>query len=180
MTLGGQSSTFKKFESMIYAVSCMLYQEWRLQREMLLPCLNVGSFRTRHHGNFWPTLWPQELKLYRVCRCDADMCFYHFCCRTILWRRLFIGQDFCTSEGHHISWVKGLRVREREEHRLAPDSNYNFCLWKYRGCCENKKERVSQVVFHFSLDRNSNIREFSYKYSIESRRPENSSNKRGI
>ena len=112
--------------------------------------------------------------------CADVMCFYHFCCRTILWRRLFIGQDFCTSEGHHISWAKGLRVREREEHRLAPDSNYNFCLWKYRGCCENKKERVSQVVFHFSLDRNSNIREFPYKYSIESRRPENSSNKRGI
>ena len=92
----------KMFERMIYAVACMLYQEWRLQRDAS-SMFKCGEFPNAPSWEFLAYI------VTAVCRCD-DMCFYHFCCRTILWR-LFIGQDFCTSEGHHISWAKGLRVR---------------------------------------------------------------------
>ena len=110
----------------------------------------------------------------------ADMCFYHFCCRTILWR-LFIGQDFCTSEGHHISWAKGLRVRATYIHITQTSTRFKlqFLFVKIMRLLR-EYERKSQSG-RFSL---FSRQKFKYSSShiniLLSLDPENSSNKRGI
>ena len=72
----------------------------RMTVTKMLPCLNVGSFPNVRSAPSW------EFLAYIV---TADVCWYHMFLSfeyNSPWLRAPSCTDFCTSEGHHISWVE--------------------------------------------------------------------------